>query len=212
MAGIRRGMVRRALPVLLVLVGTLMAASPLVARAATGGYPPPVPVDTHCSVAASVAVGSTVTVGLSTPFAGGAAVTLTLNGVADGSVNAPANGLLSLSLVVTDPPHLSINGQKEQPINSGTNVITATGSSPTGSTNTCTVQLQVAGNTPALAASGASSSGPARSMGAAMNFPVTLAFTGAETAALLLAGLVLVAFGLVLVVYGRRRPAHLPTA
>jgi hypothetical protein len=220
------GLAAMAVAIFLVVVPIGLVAPP----AGAAGYPPPL-TNTTCSDNAVIPLGQSGSVTLSSPFAPGSAVNLTLNGAAYSTVVAPATtGIETLNFISTLPSDLSINSGPTDSVGAASTVV-ATGTNSTGGTNTCTVLLSdpsSTSTTPTTAPSttgttigtgsgsngsgsgsnGSGSTTPTTITKAAAKSSGTLAFTGADILATIVGGLVLLAVGILLVIYARRRSAR----
>ena len=187
--------------VALISVVPLVIATSPAGAAGTAGYPPPVTTNSTCSLNSVVQVGSTGSETLTTTFAPGTAVDVSLNGAHYSTVTAPSpSGIETLNVVVTDP-HISINGGPVVPAND-TDTIVAAGANSTGGTNTCTVLLTLDPGTTSNATFSPSTSSQA-ALAAKAGQP--LAFTGADILAAVVGGLALLAVGFLLVIFTRSR-------
>jgi hypothetical protein len=122
-------------------------------------------------------------------FAPGTVFNLYVNGTVDAQGTAASNGCVTFTGVVTDP-HLALNGGTPVPVNFGSNVVSAIGTSSLGGTQSDTYTFDIV---EASAASAASAAGAG------------LAFTGADIAGMSVAGLALIAFGFLVLRFSRRR-------
>jgi hypothetical protein len=188
--------------------------------ASPDGYPPPVTPTCVASIASTT--GSTQTVALGEPFTPGSTVALTVNGAAYGTATAPADGSALDLVIATTDPHLAINGGPAVAVNFGVNTVGASGPSPSGATQSCTVTVDIvnAGSSSASSGgtgvtqansgtgSGGSSLGSAGAGSTFKSAPIGLAFTGADLALIVLAALLLLIVGAGLLGYGRRRRRH----
>ena len=201
--------------------------------AGAAGYPPPV-TNTSCSVSVVIPISTSATITFSCAFAPGSVASVDLNGSAYGTFTADlTSGLLTLVLAATDP-HLSIDGGAMVSADLNPNTITATGLNSSGGTNTATALVQITAAGGSLSTSnngggtgnnnggavngngtGSNNSGTGTSGGtptaAATTAKTTgtsggsLAFTGADILATIIAALILLALGTLLVVFARRR-------
>ena len=145
-----------------------------------------------------------------------------VNGAPDGAGTAAGDGTLGISISVTDP-HVAVNGNTPISVNYGIVTITANGTDPTGQPITDTATLNVLqgitststsipGGTTQTTTSSVTTV-PAASGGTTTPNTTTapasssnsLAFTGADIAAMVIGGVALVARGTLLVVFTRRR-------
>jgi hypothetical protein len=198
---VRAGLLRAGQAITAAAMSTaiLLAAAPAAPSSAASGYPPPTVPNTSCSASEALAVGSSVTVRVTCLFAANATVTVTANGGAYNSGTADGSGVFTEVIVVSDP-HVALNGGPAVATQvGGTTTFVATGPNPSGGTNTATTLVTV----PAAAGTGASTaSGSGSGAGSASG---SLAFTGADLAAAVIAGLSLLAMGTMIVLYARRR-------
>jgi hypothetical protein len=170
----------------------LTAASLAPASAATETTP--TTSNTSCSATEVIDVGRSFTYEVTCLFAANATVTVTANGKAYGTGAANSSGVFTENFVVTGDPQIAMNGGS--PVSApfgGTTTFVATGLNTEGGTNTATTLIVIP--SAALAAAALSSTTP-------------LAFTGADLAAAVIGGLVLLAMGTSMVVYARRRAAR----
>jgi hypothetical protein len=207
--------------VLAVMVASVVLWVP--SAGADPGYPPPTLPGTTCSTTGSVVIPllgtETITLTASCDFAPSSLVTITINGASGAAftIVAPLSGILALILAFLGDPHMTVDGGNSTAISYGTNTIVATGLNPQGGTNTATFVVDVtqagaslnpngSGNTgtttaaktgTTTSASGTGTTGASTGSG--------LAMTGADIALLVLAALVLLALGLLMVRYARRR-------
>ena len=116
-------------------------------------------------------------------FAPGSTVTFSVGGASAGTATAGSNGCDTFTGAVSNALSLTINGGTPIPVTLGTVVITASGTSSTGGTQSSTYTFQVVKT---AAATG-------------------LAFTGADIMAMVGGGLALIALGYLVVAFARRR-------
>jgi hypothetical protein len=148
-------------------------------------YPPPT-IPTSCSNSQSVSVGASATVTASCTFAPGSTITITLNGAAYSTATAPASGVFTETFTATDP-HIALNGGPAVETAFGaTNTFVASGVNADGASNVSTTLVTI----PATGTTTSSS---------------PLAFTGADLAAVVVGGALLLAMGFALVMFARRR-------
>jgi hypothetical protein len=172
------------------LIGLVGASALIVGQtslaSADTAYPPPVVSATSCSVTQSVSVGSTFTSNATCTFAPGSAITVTLNGAFYETLTAPATGILTFVIVVTDP-HISMNGGPTDAASFGASeTFIATGTNAAGATNSATAVIVIPA---AVAGTG-------------------LAFTGADLAATFIGGAALLLMGALVTLYARRRASQ----
>jgi LPXTG-motif cell wall-anchored protein len=167
----------------------------LTGPAGAVGYPPP-PVNTSCSFTESVPEGTSLTLTVTCAFAPGSTITVTFNGAPYQTATAPPSGDFIQTFTASDP-HLSMNGGPLVATAFGAvNTVVATGPDSSGGTNTSTTLVTVPApvapaSTPVVPAS-TPSTGP-------------LASTGAQIAAMVFGGLLLLGLGLLAVILARRR-------
>jgi hypothetical protein len=165
---------------------------------AANPYPPPVTQTVTCGI------GNTCVIVFS-GFAPGTTVAFFVNGISAGPGTdrvADANGQVTCVITVTDP-HVSANGGPPIAVPFGNVIITAVGLAPGGGPITVPATVFIPGGssttptTTVLSATGggSSSSGSGGS----------LAFTGADIAATVVGGAALIALGLGLLTFTRRR-------
>jgi hypothetical protein len=160
---------------------------PMQAGAQSDGYPGTTTTTTGSAIpqniSLTIAVGGSQTATLC-GFAPGSSVSLGINGTSDGTTFADSNGCVTVTYVVTDP-HISANGGPAVTAAFGSNVSTVSGESSSGLTLTDDVTVVI----PATAAPAGSG----------------LAFTGADIAAMVFGGVLLIGLGGLLVMVARRR-------
>jgi len=132
--------------------------------------------------AGSVAPGQTATFNLCGVFKPGSNVILTVDGQAAGTKVASSAGVVPVVITVTSATTASVNDPVIVNVNCGANTVVATGTGPSGGTQTGTFAVPCAATT----ASG-------------------VAFTGANVMKGLLVALLLIAVGAALVLAQRRR-------
>ncbi len=193
--------------ILVLGASALTMAMPGSAGAATTATTAPTTnaVPTSCSVSTTITVSPSSTssapatatlTATSCPFAPGSAVTLS-SPYNTQTVNADATtGQLTLTFGATDVPTLSVNGGTFQSAVFGVNTITATGKNASGATNTATFLVDIESAATATTTTTATGTGSG-----------SLAFTGADLAALIAAALALILMGTAVVIYTRRRAA-----
>jgi hypothetical protein len=119
---------------------------------------------------------------------------VTADGTSYGSGTASPSGVFTESFVVTGDPEVTMNGGPAIPVTFGDpSAFVATGLDPQGGTNNATTMIV----TPAPAA--------VASLAAADSPGAPLAFTGADLAAAVIGGLVLLTLGTAIVLYARHR-------
>jgi hypothetical protein len=181
-----------AVAVILGAVGLLLTASGVAG--ASGSSSPTPPSSTTCSTSSTLTVKQnaapvSASLGETCAFAPNSQVTLAYAGSQLTPVTTDSSGLISLAISAKDP-EISINGGAYQSAVYGLNTITASGTNPAGGANTATFVIDLV--TVSVATSASSTSGG-------------LAFTGADLAAMVIGGLILVALGTAAVAYARRR-------
>ena len=87
----------------------LISLFALSGPAGADGYPPPTTPITTSSTSVSVNVGGSTTVTPTCTYAPGATITITFNGAPYSTATAPASGVFTETITVTDP-HISLNG------------------------------------------------------------------------------------------------------
>ncbi|HUC04390.1 MAG TPA: hypothetical protein VL961_03265 [Acidimicrobiales bacterium] len=132
-----------------------------------------------------------VSLGETCAFTPNSSVTISFGGSTVGNATSDSNGLITLSVVATDPS-LAFNGGAAQSAVYGTNTVTATGTNSSGGTNTATFLIDLQQVSTAASTTGTTGSGG-------------LAFTGADLAAMIAAALALILLGTGVVLYTRRR-------
>jgi hypothetical protein len=227
MSALNRGYGRLTLALATLFTASMIAIAPLgsaTSPAGAAGYPPPV-TNTSCSVSVVIPISTSATITFSCAFAPGSPASVDLNGSVYGTFTAdPTSGLLTLVLAATDP-HLSIDGGAMVSADLNPNTITATGLNSSGGTNTATALVQITaaggslsttgnnnggalGNGNGATGTGSSGATPAAAQTTAKTTGSaggSLAFTGADILATIIAALILLALGTLLVVFARRR-------
>jgi hypothetical protein len=188
------------------LVGTaaLLFSTSAAAGASGSSSPPAGTTPVTCSSSQTLTVNPNVTTNftLATPaacdFASGSSVGLTYNGTTLPALTAPSGGAVTLSGGATDPPHIALNGGAAMVATWNDNEVVLTGTTTSGASDTVTfvIDLVQPAKAATAATAGAGSSG-------------TLAFTGADLLALVLAALALILLGSGTVYYTRRRAERL---
>ncbi len=165
-----------------------LLASPVAPAGAASGYPPPSNLNTSCSFSQVIDVGGSATVNATCTFAPGSTITISYNGAAYATATAPASGVFTEVFTVASDPTVSLNGGPAEAATFGaTETFVASGTNPSGGTNVVTTYVTIP-----TAAATASSTG-------------ALAFTGADIAATVGAGVALLAMGFAMVMLARRR-------
>ncbi|HVX19844.1 MAG TPA: hypothetical protein VHB02_00680 [Acidimicrobiales bacterium] len=161
-------------------------------KGAPGSPTNPIPVGTGVTI--TIAVGSGTVYVVLTGFPPNVTISFTINGTPYSvTTSSTPTGSVEFSITVTDP-HISLNGGTPVVANTGDNPVTVSGG---GVSKTFIV------NIPATAATTSTGSGTGTS-----TTSTSLAFTGADIAATVVGGLLLVAIGTLLVVFTRRRGAR----
>jgi hypothetical protein len=172
---------------------TTTTAPPVAHTGALGSKTNPIVVTTGSTVTIPIGNGST-TISIA-GFAPGSTAKISVNGVTLSiTITADAQGNLLVTFTITDP-HMSINGSTPIPVNTGANSIALTGTAPSGAAVTKTFTVTIPSTAASTGTAGSSSSSSSGS----------LAFTGADIAATVVGGLLLLALGTLLVVFTRRR-------
>jgi hypothetical protein len=155
---------------------------------ADGGYPGTTTTTTGSAVpqniTLTIGVGGSQTATLC-GFAPLSSISLGINGTSDGTASADSNGCVTVTYIVTDP-HISANGGPAVTAAFGSNVSTVSGESSSGLSLTDDVTIIIPASAVTPAGSG-------------------LAFTGADIAAMVVGGLLLIGLGGVLIMVARRR-------
>jgi hypothetical protein len=173
---------------LLTLSSAALLTLGLPVSTAGASYPPPTLSNTNCSFSEVVDTGSTLALQVSCVFAPNSSVNITANGAQYLVTTVGSSGVLTENFVAKGDPTLTLNGGPALTV--AFNAITtfvATGTNPSGGTNTATTLV----TTPTSAVS-ATQSAP-------------LAFTGADLLATIVSGIALLISGALLTIYARRR-------
>jgi hypothetical protein len=172
----------------------LLTATSVVPAGAATETTPTTP-NTNCSASTVVAVGGSLTYQVTCLFAPNAAVAVAADGSSYGTGTADPSGVFTENIVVSADPEVTMNGGPGIPVQFGDpTAFVATGLNPQGGTNDATTMV----DTPAPGAAAAT-------LAAATSSTAPLAFTGADLAAAVIGGLVLLALGTIIVLYARRR-------
>lgn len=193
------------------LATVLGAAGLLLAIGAPAGAdggstsPPAGSVPTSCSTSATLNVGPSgqpvsVTLSNTCAFTPNSPVSVSFNGAVVANVTADSSGLITLSFD-GKATAIAVDGGTYQQAVWGVNTFTASGTNTSGAANTADFLIDLEHNVTAASAITPPGTGLASSSGAAGG----LAFTGADLAALIAAGLALIFLGSAIVLYTRRR-------
>lgn len=188
---------RGAAAIVLGSVGLLLATA--APAGASGSLSPPVnPLPTSCSTSLSlpVKIASRTSVGFtmteSCTFATGSMVSISFGGkVLHAAKSDGGTGHVTIKGDAKDP-EISVDGSAYQPAAYGVNTIVASGTNPSGGSNTANFLVDLENiSTSSSSSSSTNSSG--------------LAFTGADLLALIAAAMALMILGTCVVLYTRRR-------
>lgn len=183
---------------LIAAVGLSLSSAPAFAA---GPYPPP-PAGPTVTCAIGVTVQMTFT-----GFRPGTGVSFFINGTQEGSGTAAADGTVTVTVTCSDP-HIANNGGTPIAAVFGNNSNNAVGTGPAGQALTVagTVIIPNSATTPTTTVlSGTSGTSGTGSSSGSSSSGSSLAFTGADIAATVIGGLALIAMGLGLVTFTRRR-------
>jgi hypothetical protein len=189
----------------------LGAAAMLMAFGAPAGAdggstsPPAGSVPTSCSTSSTLNVGPSgqpaqVTLGETCAYTPNSAVTVTFNGAVVAHATANSSGLVTLIFDGKDAA-IAVDNGTYTPTTYGVNTFVASGTNASGASNTADFLIDLEHIVTAASAVTPPSISSSSATGA-------LAFTGADLAALVAAGLALVLLGGGIVLYTRRRAAE----
>ena len=154
---------------------------------AASEHAPHATVGTTCSVSVSIGADRSTTVDPRCDFAPGSAIAITLNGAPYATVTAPATGIIAETFAATDQ-HIALNDGAPRPTQFGeANIFVASGANRAGRPNVATTLVTIpAAGSIALAAS-------------------DVAFTAPHVMALIMGSLAMLALGLLVLTFLRRR-------
>jgi hypothetical protein len=172
----------------------LLTSASVVPAGAASETTPTTP-NTNCSASTVVDVGGSLSYQVTCLFAPNSAVAVSANGSSYGTGTAGSSGVFTENIMVSGDPDVTMNGGPGVPVQFGDpTAFVATGLNPQGGTNNATTMV----DTPAPGAAAAT-------LAATTAATAPLAFTGADLAAAVIGGLVLLALGTITVLYARRR-------
>ncbi len=169
--------------------------------AAGAGYPPATTSTTVAPGTASnsvtLGVGSNQLINAGCEYNPNSDVSLAINGVNNQSTTSNGTGCVTFMLSVTDP-HISINGATPVAVNFGTSNVTASGTGNNGAPFVFTLSVLIPNTSTSANSATSSGSGASGSSSG-------LAFTGADVAATVAGGVLLLGLGTAMVLLTRRR-------